>query len=355
MLAPSLGTALPGVSAPAAAAPPQGRHRAMALAATVALALAVPFAVSGYELFLVVSIMVFAIALIGLNVLAGYAGLLSLGQGAIFAMGAYLAAFLAKGGAVPVVLIPAVAGLACMLFGRVFARGILRLEGMQFALATFGLAIVLPQLLRHDFLQRWTGGSQGITFTRPAAPTWTSLSEDQWLYALALAYLAATLFLVLRITRNRTGRAWLALKDNPLSASAMGVDVASFKRQGFELGALCAGISGALNALAVQFVAPDSFNFLLSITLFIGLVVGGIGSIAGPALGACFIVLVPNFAEEISQAATSAIYGGAVILLMGIEKKGLAGLLARLWRLATKLFSRSGASSRPPGTPDTQP
>lgn len=333
--------ALQATGLPIALVPASRRGPALRLALGAAAALLLPLVFSGYELFLVTSIMITAIALCGLNVLAGYAGLLSLGQGALYAMGAYAAALLVRQGTVPLVLIPAVAGLVCLLFGRVFARGILKLEGMQFALATFGLAIVVPQLLRHDALQRWTGGAQGITFVRPAPPAWSGLGEDQWLYALVVFYLAATLFVVMRLTGDRTGRAWRALKDSPLSASAMGVDVAGYKRLAFELGAMFAGVAGALNAIAVQFVAPDSFGFLLSIAFFIGLVVGGIGTTAGPLLGACFVVLVPNFAEELSQAATSAVYGGAVILLMWIEKKGLAGLLARLREaIARRLGSR---------------
>ena len=298
--------------------------------AVAAVAMVLPVFVHGYELFLVTSILVTCIALAGLNVLAGYAGLLSLGHGAIFAMGAYGAAFVARHGLLPTVLIPALVGLACFLFGRMFATSIRRLEGMQFALATFALAIVLPQLLRYDPLQPWTGGAQGIAFARQVAPTWLGVGDDAWMYGITVAYLALALVVVRNVTRGKTGRALLALHDNPLSASAMGVDVAGFKCRAFELSAMLAGVAGALNGLVVQFVAPDSFPFFLSITLFIGLVVGGIGSMAGPFLGACFIVLVPNFAEQVSQAATSAVYGGVVVLLMLVEKRGLAGLLRRL-------------------------
>ncbi|GAA4338334.1 branched-chain amino acid ABC transporter permease [Variovorax defluvii] len=328
------------------------------LAACLALC-AMPLLLKGYELFLVSSILISTLVLAGLNLQVGHAGLLSLGHGAFVALGAYAAAMLVKGGSVPVVLVPLLAGLVCAGFARLFGVAALRLEGMQFALALFGLAVVAPQLLRYDALQRWTGGSQGIAFTRPAPPPALGLSADAWMYALAAAHLAVVLPLVWRLARGRTGRAWQALHDNPVAASAMGVQVAAYRRRAFVLGAMLGGMGGALQALLVQYVAPDSFSFMLSITLFVGLVVGGIGAPAGPLLGACFVVLVPNFAEQVSQAATSAIYGAVVITLVVIDKRGLAGLLPRLLRPARTVIAlrrpargRGGSHSLPiPSTP----
>ena len=324
--------ALPGQHRAGSTAP-ASRARLLRGAAWLLAAAAVPLVMQGYELFLVTSILIMAIALLGLNLLAGYAGLLSLGHGAIFAMGAYAAALLQKNGAVPLILVPVLAGIVCLIFGRGFAFALQRLEGMQFALATFALAIVAPQLLRYDLLQRWSGGSQGIAFTRGTPPEWLMLSSDNWLYVLVVVHLLIAAFVIDNVRRGPDGRALLALKDNALSASAMGIDTVAAKCGAFELSAFFAGIAGALNALLVQFVAPDSFPFFLSITLFIGLVVGGIGSTYGPLLGACFIVLVPNFAEQLSQAATSAIYGGVVVALMLAEPNGLAGIAERVWHL----------------------
>jgi branched-chain amino acid transport system permease protein len=314
----------------------------IAFAALLALA---PVLMGGYELFLLCSIVSMAIALLGMNILIGHCGILSLGHGALFALGAYAATLSLTRLGVPLVLVPLVGGLVCFVFGRLFAVAALKLEGMPLALATLGLAIVMPQLLRSDVLAPWTGGVQGVSFTRPAVPQGLPLSDDAWLYLVALSYLVGAFVLVQRLLEGGTGRAWRALRDQPLAASAMGVPARRMRNLAFALSAMLTGIGGALAGMQVQYVAPDSFPFALSLALFIGIVVGGPGSRIGPLLGAAFLILIPNFAEHISQAMTGAIYGGVVIALMALEKRGLAGVLERIHRLIVRAV-RAGAADR---------
>ncbi|NDZ17585.1 branched-chain amino acid ABC transporter permease [Variovorax sp. WS11] len=309
------------------------------IAAAALLALA-PVFIGGYELFLLCSIVSMAIALLGMNVLIGHCGIISLGHGALFALGAYAATLSLTRLGVPLLLVPLVAGLVCFVFGRLFAVAALKLEGMPLALATLGLAIVMPQLLRSDLLARWTGGVQGVSFTRPPVFRGVPLGDDAWLYLVTLSYLVVAFVLVHRLLEGGTGRAWRALRDQPLAATAMGVPARRMRDLAFAISAMLTGIGGALAAMQVQYVAPDSFPFALSLALFIGVVVGGPGSRIGPLLGAAFLVLIPNFAEHVSQAMTGAIYGGVVIALMALEKRGLAGVFERIQGLIFRAVRR---------------
>lgn len=305
----------------------------------LALLLLAPLTVQGYELFMLGSVMALTIALIGTGLLVGHCGILPLGHGALIALGAYSATLALTRAGVPMVLAPLAAGIVCLAFGRLFAIAVLKLEGMPLALATLGLAIVLPQVLRGDLLAGWTGGVQGLSFKRPAVPAALPISEDSWMHLVTLAYLVVAFVLVQRLLRGATGRAWHALRDHPLAAAAMGVPVRRMREHAFALSCMLAGVAGGLMALQVQYVAPDSFPFSLSLALFIGTVVGGAGSRWGAILGAAFLVLIPHFAEHISQAMTGAIYGGAVVALMAIERRGLAGLITRAQGAWSNRFS----------------
>jgi branched-chain amino acid transport system permease protein len=307
-------------------------------------------AFTGYELFLLTSVLILSVALMGMNVLVGHRGIRSLGHGAIFALGAYGCTLLVTRLGVPTVLAPLGAGVFCLAFGLLFARAVLALVGMPLALATLGLAIVMPQVLRSDALAPWTGGMQGVIFTRPAPAPWLHLGDDAWMYAITLAHFAVAFIIVRRLVNGQTGRAWHELRDHPLAASALGVDVPRFRRLAFALSCLLTGMAGGLNALLVQFVAPDSFPFFLSLALFIGIVVGGPGTAIGPVLGAAFLVLVPNLAEEVSQSLTGALYGAVVIGLMALERRGLAGLLERLMSIAKRPFRDRRATHAHPST-----
>ncbi|MGH7212936.1 MAG: branched-chain amino acid ABC transporter permease, partial [Acetobacteraceae bacterium] len=310
------------------------------LALVLAGAVALAFLLSNYHLFQLTMVVVYAIAVLGLNLVTGYNGQISLGHGAFYAVGAYVTAILMNNYDIPywATLLPS--AVICGAVGFAVGLPALRLEGHYLALTTFALAVAVPQLLKAHGLEDWTGGVQGIVISKPDPPFGLPLSPDQWLYLFTLA-VAAALFLVgWNLVRGRTGRAMKAIRDHSLAAEAMGIDIARCKTQTFAVSAMFAGIAGSLGAIAVQFVAPDSFTFILSITLFVGLVVGGIASIAGAVFGALFIVFVPNLAGDLSRGAHGAVYGAILIACLYLMPLGVAGLARGL--IARLLARRSG-------------
>lgn len=307
----------------------------------VGLLCALPFVASSYRTFQFTIALVYAIVLLGLNLLTGYNGQISLGHGAFYAIGAYVAAILIDRLGVPYwATIPA-SGLVCLVFGFLFGLPALRLQGHYLALATFALAVAMPQLLKYKGIEHWTGGVQGIVIAKPAPPAGLPLTQDQWLYLLVLAIAAVMFVLAWNLVHSRIGRALMAIRDHPVAAEAMGVNSAWYKSAAFGISAAYTGIAGALGAIVVQFVAPDSFTAVLSINFLIGVVIGGLGSISGAIWGALFIQFIPNFADQISKAAPWAIYGIFMIAIAYAMPTGVAGFLRLAW---ARLRARTGAS-----------
>jgi branched-chain amino acid transport system permease protein len=318
------------------------RRQLVGLAVLLALACALPFLVANYRVFQITLVLGYAIALLGLNMLTGYNGQISLGHGAFYAVGAYTAAILMDKAGWPYWATIPVAGAVCFVAGFLFGLPALRLEGLYLALATFALGVAMPQILKHKSIEEWTGGVQGIVIVKPDAPAWTGLSQDQWLYFFCLAWVLVLFVLGWNLLRGRVGRAMVAVRDQPIAAQAMGVNTAMVKSLTFGVSALYTGIAGALGAIAVQFVAPDSFTFFLSITLLTGVVIGGLASISGAFFGAVFIQFIPNIADEISKAAPWAIYGIVLIAFMYAMPTGVAGFV-RIAR--ARLARRRGGST----------
>jgi branched-chain amino acid transport system permease protein len=313
--------------------------RLTALVAALVLAAALPFFLSGFRLFQFTQVFVYAIALLGLNMLTGYNGQISLGHGAFYALGAYTTAVMIDRWSVPYGWTIPAAGLFCLVVGFLFGIPAIRLEGLYLALATFALALAVPQILK--YFEHWTGGSQGIVLSKPDAPGGLPLTPDQWLYVLSLAVLVTLFVLAWNLLRGRTGRAIIAIRDNPIAAEAMGINTALYKALTFGVSAGYTGVAGALSALAIAFVAPDAFNVFLSITFLVGIVVGGLASISGAVFGGLFIQFVPNWAQDISKAAPWAIYGLFLIAFMYVMPHGIAGALRALGlRLARKGTAR---------------
>jgi len=302
----------------------------------LALACALPFVLANYRVFQVTLVLAYAIALLGLNMLTGYNGQISLGHGAFYAIGAYTAAILMDKAGVPYWATIPVAGAVCFVAGFLFGLPALRLEGLYLALATFALGVAMPQILKHEALAKWTGGSMGVVIVKPEAPEWTGLSQDQWLYFFTLLWVVVFFVLGWNLLRGRIGRAMIAIRDQPIAAQAMGVNTSMVKSLTFGVSALYTGVAGALGAIAVQFVAPDSFTIFLSITLLVGVVIGGLASISGAFFGAVFIQFIPNIADQISKAAPWALYGVVLIAFMYTMPSGVAGML----RLARARWAR---------------
>jgi branched-chain amino acid transport system permease protein len=269
--------------------------------------------------------------------LTGYNGQISLGHGAFFAVGAYVSGILMEHADMAYWATLPVAAMVCLAVGYVFGRPALKLEGLYLALATFALAVATPQLLKYKHLEAWTGGVQGIVLMKPDAPWGLPLTPDQWLYLFSLGVAVLMFALAHNLLQSGTGRAMRAIRDHAMAAETMGVDIAHYKAMSFAWSAAYTGVGGALSAIAVQFVSPDSFTLFLSISLLVGMVVGGVGTLWGALYGAVFIVFVPNLAEQISKDAPWAVYGVVLILLMFALPGGVVGLLRHIqFKLKTR-------------------
>jgi branched-chain amino acid transport system permease protein len=310
------------------------RRLKIALVCVVALAaVLVPFFFGPYRVGQFTLVLVYAVAALGLNLLVGYNGQISLGHGAFFALGAYTAALLIEKADVPYLATLPAAGLLCFAAGYLFGVPALRLRGLYLALVTLGLAIATPQLIKR--FDELTEGTQGLTVEQPVAPGWMSLADDQFLYLLTLAVAAIMFALAWNLTRGPVGRAIKSVRDGEIAASTIGVDLAATKTRVFALSAAYAGVGGALYVLALGFVAPEAFTLTISFAFLAAIVVGGLATISGALFGALFIEFVPVYASDVNDALTGVIYGGVLIAFMWLLPEGAVGLPRRLrdlWR-----------------------
>ena len=322
------------------AAAPTMRTFMLGLAVWVFFAAVPTLLASNYHLFQLTMVVVYAIAILGLAILTGFNGQISLGHGAFYAIGAYVTAVLMYQYNVPYWATLPVSAIICAAVGFLIGLPALRLGGLYLALTTFALAVAVPQILKINVLEDLTGGVQGLVIDKPDPPFGLDMSPDQWLYLFSLAVAGVLFLLAWNIVRGRTGRAMMAVRDHALAAEAMGIDIALMKTRTFALSALYTGVAGSLGAIVIQFVAPDSFSIFVSIYFFVGLLVGGVSSIAGAIVGGAFVEFVPNLAESVSKAAPGAIYGIILIAVMFLMPSGAAGaigsLFSRFFRLGKK-------------------
>ncbi|HEY0851470.1 MAG TPA: branched-chain amino acid ABC transporter permease [Bradyrhizobium sp.] len=310
--------------APAVEAVPK---RAMTLGTGTSLVilaalLVVPLFVKNFIIFQMTMVLIYGLAVLALNILTGGSGQFSLGQSAFYAIGAYTSAVLMENANMNYALTLPIAGLVSFAAGFLFGKPALRLSGIYLALATFALAVAMPQLLKLNFLEHWTGGVQGLVVTKPDAPFGLPMGQDMWLYYFTLAVTLAIYIGSVNLLRSRSGRAMMAIRDNEIAASAMGVDVAQYKTLTFGVSAGITGIAGGLGAIAVQFVAPDSYTINLAISLFLGMVVGGVGWLPGSFVGAAFIIFVPNIAESINKGLSGAVFGVLLFIVIFLVPHG---------------------------------
>jgi len=298
----------------------------------------------------------YAIAVLGLNLLTGFNGQISLGHGAFLAIGGYVTAVLmARFGWPYWATLPA-AALFCFVVGYLFGLPALRLEGHYLALATFALAIAVPQLLKYKHIEDLTGGVQGINLRRVRAPLDLPLTADQWMFCVVLAVAVVMFWLARNLLTSRTGRALMAIRDHSMAANTMGINLAQYKATTFGISALYTGVAGALYALISEGVAPDSFRLELSITLLVGMVVGGIASLPGAVIGGVFVQVIEKYSDAVARKIGASlhlpidiepwtIYGIVLIALVYLMPTGIAGGLATLWAYVKK---------RRVGTPEGQ-
>jgi branched-chain amino acid transport system permease protein len=327
MTVPPRETVVFDAAAPRAAAifPPSTRQ--LAIGAAVLAALVVPFVFKSFVVFQLTLVMVYGLAILGLNLLTGFNGQFSLGHSAFYGIGAYTAAILMDQTGLAYYWTLPCAGALCFIVGFLFGLPALRLQGLYLALATFALATALPQILKFQPLEPLTGGVQGIVILKPDPPPGVPLDADQWLYFFTLAVLLVMVAGAANLVNSRTGRAIMAIRDHPTAAAAMGINTALYKTLTFGVSAFYTGVAGALGAIAIQFVAPDSFTFLLSVSLLVGLVVGGVGSIPGSLFGGLFVLFVPNLAERVSTGLAGAVYGVILLLVVFVMPSGAAGFV----------------------------
>ncbi len=310
------------------------KTRIALICALALVAVLIPFFFGEYRVSQFTLVLVYAVAVLGLNLLVGYNGQISLGHGAFFALGAYTAALLIEKASVPYLLSVPAAGAVCFAAGFLFGIPALRLHGLYLALVTLGLAIATPQLIkRFDGL---TDGTQGLVVAQPQSPGWLPLADDQFLYLLVLAVAALMFLLAWNLTRGQLGRAVRAVRDAELPASTLGVNLAATKTRMFAISAGYAGVAGALYVFAIGFVAPEAFTLTISFAFLAAVVVGGLATISGALLGALFIQFVPVYASDVNTAMTGVIYGGVLIAFMWVLPEGAAGVPRRVRRLAAR-------------------
>lgn len=288
-----------------------------------------------YLLFIAVLAAAHVAVAVGLNLLVGSAGLISLGHAGFVAIGAYTSGLLMARAGVPWYVAWAGAAAASALFGFLVGLPALRLAGPYLTIATLGFGIAVYQVLTN-----WTalsGGRMGLPV--PALPVYVAgLTAMQHLYYLAVGTVVLLVWMAYNLARSHVGRAFVALRDSDIAAEVIGINLTRYKTLAFGLSAAYAGVAGAILAQALRHLEPQAFTFLESITYFAMIVVGGLGTVSGAVIGAVLLTLLPHYLSDLKQW-LPVVYGGLIMLMMGLEPLGLYGrwlrirLYVRLWPL----------------------
>ena len=296
-------------------------------AASVAILAVMPLVLTDYQASQLALVGIYFIAILGLNIVTGYNGQISLGHGAFMGIGAYTTAILVTQDVMSDVWTIPLAGLVAGVVGFLFGFPALRLTGVYLALATFGLAVAFTSLVQSSHFQSFTGGGGGLSVGLPTTPYYLT-----WGIACGL-FLAAWVLL-----RGRLGRRFRAVRDAPIAAVSSGVNLALVKASAFGLAAFYAGVAGALFAILTGFVNYLAFPVVLSITLLVGAALGGLGSLNGVIVGALFVVYAPPFAEDhLSKEAPSVMYGLILLAVLFLMPAGAAQLLKKLLSLLKRI------------------
>ena len=299
--------------------------------ALMLLLIAAPWLVAEYWLAQLTFVLIYAVAGLGLMLLAGFTGLFSLGHAAFLGVGAYTQAVLTNAGLPFPLALACAAGLSAAV-GLVVGLPALRVKGIYLGIATLSFGFIVEEVLA-----RWesvTGGNAGIHIKKPDIFGWTLNSGEGFYFLCLLITVLATLG-ILNLLRSPTGRAFVAIRDSEISAQSMGIHLARYKTLSFALSAALAGIAGALYAHKLQFISPDQFNILQSIDLLLMIVIGGVGSVHGAFLGAIFLITMPQAIAIVKDYLPAAIgqapglqgvvYGVVLVSFVLFEPMGLYG------------------------------
>jgi branched-chain amino acid transport system permease protein len=312
---------------------------------------------------------VYVIALLGLNILTGYSGQISLGHGAFVGVGAYVTALLSLGrpglellqldppswlpigdGMTPIFTIP-IAALVTGVLGLLIGIPALRLGGISLALATLALAVSFPILMKR--YAEVTGGGGGINLNLPETPFGWDISTRHWLYYEAWVTAGILFILAWLLVRGRIGRAWRAIRDGEVAATSSGVNPALYKTFAFGVSAAYAGAAGALFAIEIAYVNPDTFPVALSILLLASAVIGGLGSLAGAIFGALLYQFLPIYSQEppigsfdFADQATPVVFGVFLIVIMLLLPGGVISGIRRLWAFLVGALARRPSRQR---------
>jgi branched-chain amino acid transport system permease protein len=294
-------------------------------------------------------VIIYAIAIVGLNVATGYTGLVSVGHSAFFGLGAYTTGVLVvRYGWQAEYTIP-VALVLCFVVGLVVGLPAIRIRGLYLAMVTLAFGVAFPEVVAR--FESLTGGAQGLTIRlrllRP--PSWTGFSlaeRGQWLYWLSVALLLVIMLVVHNIVRSRYGLALIATRDNEIAASASGVNVALVKTMAFGVSGAITGVGGCLFAIYLgSLVAHDSFTLLNAVALLIGLVIGGQATRFGPIIGAVAVVYIPYYTSDIGQGQAAAVLFGVVLIaIVFVAPEGVVGGFFRLLHRVIRVIPRKDTS-----------
>ncbi|CCG03456.1 branched-chain amino acid ABC transporter permease [Blastococcus saxobsidens] len=322
------------------------RSRAVAGLVVLAIVLVMaPLVSSPYINYQLSTIAVFAVAILGLNIVMGYTGQVSLGQSAFLGLGAYIAAY----GVLndwPVALSLLLCAIIPAAVGMLVALAAARLRGLALAMITLALPIIGVPLARR--FSDFTGGSQGQTVRWLEAPGWSGLANDQWRYYVVVVIAVVAFALARNLVRGRVGRSFAIVKENEAVALSMGVSPYRTKVLAFTIASLLGGVSGFMYLGVVQYTSPETLSFFTSINLVAAMVIGGSASIVGTALGSLYYVLVPLLAGQVNSSRTALISGVILLAVLFLLPAGLVSLPRRLARLASSARRRGHPTTDPP-------
>jgi len=298
-----------------------------------------------YYLFVLNIAGIYIILTVGLDLLSGYTGLISLGHGAFLAIGAYTSAILVDQTGLPFILSLIISPLIAGLFGLVIGFPALRITGMYLGLTTMGFGFIVKRLIIS--LREWTHGAGGLEVSSPVLFGYT-IQSDWDNYYLIFTFVVLAVVLGRRIGKSKIGRAFMAIRDSEQAAEASGINLAKYKMLVFFISGLFAGLAGALFAHTNHFISTDHFDMLLSIYFIIMVLVGGVSSIYGAVLGTLFIVLLDNlFVPQLEDwiqgyfntntgDIQSLIFGLIMFLFIIFQPMGLYGMWLKIriyWRI----------------------